>query len=156
FGKGMERALEVSRYAGFEERRAESSQRGMLRGIGIANAIERAASPNQHEFAEIRFTPSGSALVLLGTKNQGQGHETMYKQIVFERLGLDPSDVQFVDGDTDRVAFGMGTNGSRSTVIGGSAMWRAADRIIEKGKTIASHLLEAPASDIEFANGQFT
>jgi len=156
FGKGMEQALQSANYSTFEERRAESKARGMLRGIGLANAIERAASPNQHEFAEIRFNPSGSALVLLGTKNQGQGHETMYKQIVFERLGLDPSEVQFVDGDTDRVAFGMGTNGSRSTVIGGTALWNAADRIIEKGKKIAGHLLEASGGDIEFVKGQFT
>jgi carbon-monoxide dehydrogenase large subunit len=155
FGRGMEQALEASGYASFEERRAEARQRGMLRGIGIANAIERAASPNQHEFAEIRFTPSGSALVLMGTKNQGQGHETMYKQIVYERLGLAPSDVQFIDGDTDRVAFGMGTNGSRSTAIGGTALWRAADRIVEKGRKIASHLLEAAAEDLEFTAGAF-
>jgi carbon-monoxide dehydrogenase large subunit len=92
---------------------------------------------------------------MLGTKNQGQGHETMYKQIVFERLGLDPSEVQFIDGDTDRVAFGMGTNGSRSTVIGGTALWNAADRIIDKGKKIAGHLLEASDGDIEFVKGQF-
>jgi len=155
FGRGMEQALEASGYASFEERRAEAHRRGMLRGIGIANAIERAASPNQHEFAEIRFTPSGSALVLMGTKNQGQGHETMYKQIVFERLGLAPSEVQFIDGDTDRVAFGMGTNGSRSTAIGGTALWRAADRIVEKGRKIASHLLEAAAEDLEFTAGAF-
>jgi carbon-monoxide dehydrogenase large subunit len=155
FGRGMEQALEASGYASFEERRAEARGRGMLRGIGMANAIERAASPNQHEFAEIRFTPSGSALVLVGTKNLGQGHETMYKQIVYERLGLAPSDVQFIDGDTDRVAFGMGTNGSRSTAIGGTALWRAADRIVEKGRKIASHLLEAAPEDLEFSAGEF-
>ena len=155
FGRGMESALKVSDYAGFEARRAEAKQRGMLRGYGLANAIERAASANQHEFAEIRFNPSGSAIVLLGTKAQGQGHETLYKQIANERLGLDPSEVQFIDGDTDRVAFGMGSNGSRSTVIGGTALWRAADRIIEKGKKIAAHLLEAAAGDIEFNDGSF-
>ena len=155
FGRGLERALAVANYAGFEARRAEAKTRGMLRGIGIANAIERAASANQHEFAEIRFTPGGSALVLIGTKAQGQGHETLYKQIVNERLGLDPSEVQFIDGDTDRVAFGMGTNGSRSTVVGGTALWRAADRIIEKGKKIAAHMLEASVGDIEFADGEF-
>ena len=156
FDRGLTRALEAAGYAGFEARRAEARGRGMLRGIGVANAIERAASPMQHEFAEIRFNPSGSALVLLGTKSQGQGHETLYKQIVNERLGLDPSEVQFIDGDTDRVAFGMGTNGSRSTVVGGTALWLAADRIIDKGKKIAGHLLEAAQGDIEFANGEFT
>lgn len=155
FGRGMAQALEATDYAGFEARRDEARQRGMLRGIGIANAIERAASPNQHEFAEIRFTPSGSALVLMGTKNQGQGHETMYKQIVYERLGLAPSEVQFIDGDTDRVAFGMGTNGSRSTAIGGTALWNAADRIVAKGQKIASHLLEAAPDDLEFSSGAF-
>ena len=108
------------------KRQAESRARGKLRGIGFANAIERAASPSQPEYAEIRFNPSGTAMVLVGTKSQGQGHETLYKQILNERLGLDPKDVKFIDGDTDRVAFGMGTNGSRSTVIGGGAAWTAA------------------------------
>jgi carbon-monoxide dehydrogenase large subunit len=155
FERGMTRALEAADFAGFEKRRAESKSRGMLRGIGVANAIERAASPGQHEFAEIRFNPSGSALVLLGTKSQGQGHETLFKQIMHQRLGMDPSEVQFIDGDTDRVAFGMGTNGSRSTVVGGTALWKAADRIIEKGKKIAAHMLEAAAGDIEFEKGEF-
>jgi carbon-monoxide dehydrogenase large subunit len=155
FERGMLRALEAADFAGFEKRRAEAKARGMLRGIGVANAIERAASPGQHEFAEIRFNPSGSALVLLGTKSQGQGHETLFKQIMHQRLGIDPSEVQFIDGDTDRVAFGMGTNGSRSTVVGGTALWKAADRIIEKGKKIAAHMLEAAAGDIEFEKGEF-
>ncbi len=155
FGRGMEQALAAADFAGFELRRAEAKSRGMLRGIGVINAIERAASPSQQEFAEVRFTPSGSALVLIGTKNQGQGHETLYKQIVNQRLGLDPSEVQFIDGDTDRVAFGMGSNGSRSTVIGGTALWNASGRIIEKGKKIAGHLLEAADSDITFSDGEF-
>ena len=92
----------------------------------------------------------------MGTKNQGQGHETMFKQILNERLGIDPNDVQYIDGDTDRVAFGMGTNGSRSTVLGGSALFVAADKVIEKGKMLAGHLLEAGEQDIEFADGNFT
>ena len=81
----------------------------------------------------------------MGTKNQGQGHETMFKQILNERLGIDPADVQYIDGDTDRVAFGMGTNGSRSTVLGGSALFMAADKVIEKGKKLAGHC-SRPAS----------
>lgn len=156
FGRGMDLAAKTADVAGFEARRAEARSRGMLRGLGFVNAIERAASPNQHEFAEIRFNPSGSVLLLVGTKHQGQGHETMYKQILNERLGIDPADVQFIDGDTDRVAFGMGTNGSRSTVVGGTAIWNAADRIIEKGRRIAGHLLEASTEDIEFIDGSFT
>ena len=91
----------------------------------------------------------------MGTKNQGQGHETMFKQILNERLGIDPADVQFIDGDTDRVAFGMGTNGSRSTVLGGSALYGAAEKVIAKGKRIAGHLLEAGEQDIQFAEGAF-
>jgi len=91
----------------------------------------------------------------MGTKAQGQGHETMFKQILNEKLGIDPNDVQFIDGDTDRVAFGMGTNGSRSTVLGGSALFLAADKVVEKGKRIAGHLLEAGEQDIEFAEGTF-
>ncbi len=92
----------------------------------------------------------------MGTKAQGQGHETMFKQILNERLGIDPNEVQYIDGDTDRVAFGMGTNGSRSTVLGGSAVFLAAGKVIEKGKKLAGHLLEAGEQDIEFAEGNFT
>ena len=156
FDRGFERLLDMCQHSRFAERQTSARANGKLRGIGFANAIERAASPSQPEYAEIRFNPSGTAMVLVGTKSQGQGHETLYKQIVHERLGLDPKDVKFIDGDTDRVAFGMGTNGSRSTVIGGGAAWKAADRIIEKGKRIAAHLLEASEQDIDFEAGQFS
>jgi len=156
FPTNMDMALAAADHDGFPARREQSRARGMLRGIGLANAIEQAASPAQSEFAEIRFDTSGSAQLLIGTKNQGQGHETTFKQILHERLGLDPHDVHFTDGDTDQVAFGMGTNGSRSTVVGGSAIYLAADKIIEKGKRIAAHLLEAQAADLEFTDGRFT
>ena len=155
FARNMDDALRLSRHDGFPARRAESKTHGKLRGIGIANAIERAAAPGL-EFAEIRFTPGGTALVLMGTKNQGQGHETTFKQILHERLGLAPQEVQYIDGDTDRVAYGMGTMGSRSTVIGGTALWLAADKVIAKGRKIAAHLLEAAPADIAFAEGRFT
>jgi carbon-monoxide dehydrogenase large subunit len=92
----------------------------------------------------------------MGSKNQGQGHETMFKQIVNEKLGLDPAEVQYIDGDTDRVAFGIGTMGSRSTVIGGTALTVAAGKIVAKAKKIAAHMLEAAEADIEFADGQFS
>src|SRR5262245_62689964 len=92
----------------------------------------------------------------MGTKNQGQGHETTFKQILHERLGLDPGDVRYIDGDTDRVGFGMGTMGSRSTVIGGTAVWVAADKVIAKGRKIAAKLLEAAEADLGFADGRFT
>ncbi len=154
FAAGMEMALKLADTAGFAARRQEAGRRGRLRGLGLVNAIERAAGPTM-EFAEIRFNPSGTAAVLMGTKSQGQGHETTFKQIVHEKLGLDPEEVQFIEGDTDRVAFGMGTNGSRSTVIGGSALTIAADKVIAKGRRIAAHLLEAKAEDVEFADGVF-
>ncbi len=150
----LEKALALSDWDGFPRRRAHSRAHGRLRGIGLANPIEKAAGPGQ-EFAEIRFHPSGNITLLMGSKNQGQGHETTFKQVLSEKLGIDPSDIQYIDGDTDRVAFGIGTNGSRSTVIGGSALWMAADKIIAKAKKLAAHLMEAAEADIEFADGTF-
>ena len=154
FGKNMDDALKLADVAGFPARLEASRQRGLLRGWAVVNPIEQAAGP-QPEFAEIRFSPSGSATVFMGTKNQGQGHETTFKQILHERLGIDPAEVRYIDGDTDRVAFGMGTMGSRSTVIGGSALWTAADKIIAKGRKIAARLMEAAEADIVFADGRF-
>jgi carbon-monoxide dehydrogenase large subunit len=155
FPAQMEAALKLADVAGFPARRETARRRGRLRGLGIANAIERAAGP-QPEFAEIRFSPSGSVTVFMGTKNQGQGHETTFKQILHERLGLDPADVRYIDGDTDRVAFGMGSMGSRSTVIGGTALWMAADKVIAKGRRIAAKMLEAAEADITFTDGAFS
>jgi aerobic carbon-monoxide dehydrogenase large subunit len=150
----MARALELGDATGFEARRAEAKARGRLRGLGIVNAIERAASPGA-EFAELRFNTGGQATLLMGTIHQGQGHETSFKQIAIEKLGLAPEDIRYVDGDTDVVAFGTGTNGSRSTVIGGTAVTMAAEKIIAKAKKIAAHLLEASEADVQFAEGRF-
>jgi aerobic carbon-monoxide dehydrogenase large subunit len=136
FPSNQQKALAQADWAGFPARRDEAKARGKLRGIGVANPIEKAAGPGQ-EFAEIRFHPSGNATLLMGSKNKGQGHETTFKQVLNEKLGLDPATVQYIDGDTNRVAFGIGTKGSRSTVIGGSALWMAADKVIAKGKRIA-------------------
>jgi carbon-monoxide dehydrogenase large subunit len=154
FERSLDQALRLADVAGFAARRETSRLRGRLRGLGMANAIERAASP-QPEFAEIRFDASGGATLLMGTKSQGQGHETTFKQVLHERLGLDPETVRYVDGDTDRVAFGTGTMGSRSTVVGGSALWLAADKVIAKGRRIAAHLLEAAEADLSFEEGRF-
>jgi carbon-monoxide dehydrogenase large subunit len=154
FEKVLDRALGAADRAGFAARREASRARGRLRGLGVSMPIERAAAPGL-EYAEIRFDASGTATILMGTKNQGQGHETTFKQIVAERLGLDPREVRYVDGDTDRVAFGTGTMGSRSTVIGGTALWLAADKVIAKGRAIAAHLLEAAPEDLRFADGHF-
>jgi carbon-monoxide dehydrogenase large subunit len=155
FERNMDAALKLADVAGFPARREAAKKRGVLRGIGIANAIEQAAGP-QPEFAEIRFSPSGSATLFMGSKNQGQGHETTFKQILHERLGLDPHEVKYIDGDTDRVGWGMGTMGSRSTVIGGSAVVTAADKVVAKGAKIAAKLLEAAEGDIKFADGKFS
>ena len=155
FERGMDKALALSDYENFPARKKQSQSRGKLRGIGLSNAIERAAAPGI-EYAEIRFEPGGSATLLLGTKNQGQGHETMYRQIAHTRLGLAPEDLRVIDGDTDSVAFGAGSAGSRSAVIGGTALWLAADKVIAKGKRIAAHLLEAAEADVAFAQGRFT
>ncbi len=154
FASGMDKALELSDWAGYAKRKEGSKQRGKLRGIGVINAIERASSPGL-EYAEIRFHPSGSATLAMGSKNQGQGHETSFRQIVNERLGLDPKDVAYVDGDTEKVAYGVGTMGSRSMAIAGTALVIAADKIIAKGKKIAAQLMEAAAPDVEFDAGKF-
>jgi aerobic carbon-monoxide dehydrogenase large subunit len=154
FIENQAEALKMADYAGFPARQAASRENGKLRGIGMANPIERAASPSP-DFAEVRFSTDGSTTILMGTKSQGQGHETVYKQIVGERLGLDPSDIRVIDGDTDRVAFGIGTMGSRSTVIGGSALHNASLKIEAKARKIAAHQLEASEADIEFQDGIF-
>ncbi|MGB0631121.1 MAG: xanthine dehydrogenase family protein molybdopterin-binding subunit [Alphaproteobacteria bacterium] len=155
FEENQKRVLEMADYDGFPARRDAARARGKLRGIGTANPIERSASPSP-DFAEIRFSTDGTATILMGTKSQGQGHETVYKQIVGERLGLDPARMRVIDGDTDRVAFGIGTMGSRSTVIGGSALYYAAEKVIEKAMKIAAHILEAAEADIEFGDGAFS
>src|SRR5262249_28891276 len=142
FEQNMDAVLDRADYAGFAVRRTEARGRGKLRGFGLANAIERAAAPPGPETAEIRFDPSGSATLLVGTTAQGQSHETMYKILLGEKLGLDSDDVMMLQGDTDKVPWGTGTFGSRSAVIGGSAVYRAADKIIAKGRRIAAHLLE--------------
>jgi carbon-monoxide dehydrogenase large subunit len=155
FEKGMDKALLLSNWKSFEERRKQSLLKGRLRGIGLSNAIERAAAPGM-EYAEVRFEPGGTATLLVGTKSQGQGHETMYRQIAASRLGMAPEDLRVAEGDTDALAYGAGSFGSRSAAVGGTALWLAADKVIAKGKRIAAHLLEAADADIAFANGRFS
>jgi carbon-monoxide dehydrogenase large subunit len=155
FEKGMDMALKLADFAGFEKRRAEAHKRGKLRGIGISNTIERAAAGG-FEGAEIRFDKSGAATLLAGSVTHGQGHETIFKQIMCDRLGLDPSEVHYVWGDTDQVFVGEGTGGSRSATIGGSAVQIAAERITGKAKAIAGHLLKLDPDEINFADGVFS
>ena len=155
FEKSMNMALELADVAGFERRRAQARARGKLRGIGLSNTIERAAAQG-FEGAEIRFDKSGAATLLTGSVTQGQGHETIFKQIMCDRLGLDPGEVHYIQGDTDQVFVGEGTGGSRSATIGGSAVAEAAERITNKGKHIAAHLLKLGADEISFADGVFS
>jgi carbon-monoxide dehydrogenase large subunit len=158
FETGMDMALEAADWNGFPARRAESLKRGKLRGISITNAIEIAAGPPRtpnEEGAEIRFDSSGEATLLVGSHNHGQGHETAFRQIIHSMLGLDPSRVRVVCGDTDQVGHGRGTFGSRSIIAVGAALDRSATRIIARGKQIAAHLLEAAEADMEFEHGIF-
>ena len=154
FEKNLDRALELADHAAFEERRAAARAKGRLRGIGISNTIERAAAPGQ-ERALLRFDPSGTATLFVGTISHGQGHETIYKQIVAQTLGIDPATLRVEEGDSDALSIGGGTGGSRSATLGGSAVLRAAEKIVELAKPIAAHLLEAAEDDLEFADGAF-
>jgi carbon-monoxide dehydrogenase large subunit len=155
FEKNMDMAMEMADVAGFARRRKEASKHGKLLGLGISNTIERAAAPGT-EGAEVRFDRSGSATIFSGSLNQGQGHETIFKQLVCDRLGLHPDDVRYVQGDTDEIFFSEGTGGSRSATMAGSAFQMATDKVIEKGKKIAAHALKVAAEDVKFADGVFS
>jgi carbon-monoxide dehydrogenase large subunit len=155
FAKNMDEALHMADAHGFGKRRAESLSKGKLRGFGFSNTIERAAGPG-YEGAEIRFDRSGSITLFSGSNNQGQGHETAFKQIVCDRLGVDPKEITYVSGDTDTVFFGEGTGGSRSAATGGSAVAAAADKIISKAKQIAAHVLKVGVDDLKFEDGIFS
>ena len=160
-------ALKTADYAGFPARRAEAARRGKLRGIGISTYLEACGiAPSQvagalgaraglYEVANIRVHPTGSVTVFTGTHSHGQGHETTMAQLVADQLGLPLDQIEIVHGDTGQIPFGMGTYGSRSLAVGGSAMVKAMDKIIAKGKRIAAHLMEAAVEDIEFKDGAF-
>ena len=155
FEKNMDMALELADAAGFKKRREQSRKRGKLRGLGISNTIERAAAPGT-EGAEIRFDRSGTATLFSGSVTAGQGHETVFKQLVCDRLGLNPDEVRYVQGDTDEVFYGEGTGGSRSATMAGSAFLMAIDKVIEKAKAIVAHALKLDAADVNFADGVFS
>jgi len=150
----LDKALELGDWTGFEKRRQESAKRGKLRGRGLACYIESATVFNDR--MEIRFDPSGAVTILAGTFSHGQGHETAYAQLASAFLGVDFESVKLIQGDTDAVAIGRGTYGSRSITVGGAALKIAADKIIERGRKIASFILEAAEGDIDFAEGDFT
>ena len=150
----LDEALEVADVAGFAARRAESARRGRLRGLGIGPYLEGTGGVPQ-EFAEVRVLPEGVVEVPIGALSQGQGHETVFAQVVAERLGVPFDSVRIVMGDTDRVARGIGTFASRSMVRAGSAAVEASDGLIAMGRTMAARLLEAAAGDIEYDDGAF-
>ena len=159
FESNLDRALVASDWRGFAKRHAAAKKRGMLRGIGIANAIEiaggPAGSPNE-EFAELRFDAEGGVTILTGIHSHGQGLETVLPQVLHDELGIAIDKIRTVFGDTDLVYHGRGAGGSRSAAAGSAVVREAALRIIAKGRRIAAHLLEAGEEDIAFADGQFT
>ncbi|WP_296654892.1 xanthine dehydrogenase family protein molybdopterin-binding subunit [Paraburkholderia sp.] len=163
----LSRALELADVKGFAARRDASKARGMLRGLGHSCYIEACglapsniagalgARAGLFEAGEVRVNPTGSVTVFTGSHSHGQGHETTFAQVVSDRLGVPIEQIEIVHGDTGRVPFGMGTYGSRSIAVGGTAIMKALDKIESKAKKIAAHLLEAGVEDIEFANGVF-
>ena len=154
FGRNLEDDLVLADVEGFEVRRRASAAQGRLRGLGIASTVE-ASNAGLIEHAEIRFDPTGTVTVAVGTHDHGQGHQTTFRQIIADRLGIDPAHIRFNFGDTDEIAIGTGTFGSRSTVSAGTAMLIAADKIVAKGRRIAAHMMEAAEHDIEFRGGRF-
>jgi carbon-monoxide dehydrogenase large subunit len=154
FAGVMDAALGLADVAGFDARYDEAARRGRLLGLGICNAIEQTARPSP-EGVEIRLEPGGHATIAIGTAGQGQGHATIFRQLVCPSLGLDPKLVRIQDGDSDAVATGVGTFNSRSIVTGGSAITQTVEKIIEAGKPIAATLLEAAIGDLEFDLGEF-
>jgi aerobic carbon-monoxide dehydrogenase large subunit len=164
----MTSAQKLADVAGFAARKAASEAKGMKRGIGYSSYIEACgiapsniagalgARAGLFECGEIRVHPTGSVTVFTGSHSHGQGHETTFAQVVAARLGIAVDQVDVVHGDTGRVPFGMGTYGSRSISVGGAAIMKALDKIENKAKKIAAHLLESSDADIDFANGEFT
>lgn len=163
----LNKALELADWDGFEVRREEAKSRGKLRGVGFSCYIEACGlAPSQvagslgagvglWESGEVRFNPTGSVTVLTGSHSHGQGHETTFAQLVAGRLGISVDDVEVVHGDTGRLDFGMGTYGSRSLAVGGSALSISADKIVAKGRKIAAHLMRTDPDNVDFEDGVY-
>ncbi|MFN9013959.1 MAG: xanthine dehydrogenase family protein molybdopterin-binding subunit [Pseudomonadota bacterium] len=163
----LSRAIELADVAGFPARRAASEARGLKRGLGYSAYIEACgiapssiagalgARAGLFEAGEVRVHPTGKVTVFTGSHSHGQGHETTFAQVVADRLGLPLDDVSIEHGDTGKVLFGMGTYGSRSIAVGGTAILKAVDKVIAKGRKIAAHLMEASEGDIVFEGGEF-
>ena len=164
----MDKLMEVADFAGFKARREASEKNGKLRGLGVNCYIEACgiapsnlvgqlgARAGLYESATVRVNATGGLVVMTGSHSHGQGHETSFPQVIADMIGIDESMVEIVHGDTANTPMGMGTYGSRSLAVGGSAMVRATEKIIAKAKKIAAHILEASDADIELKDGQFS
>jgi len=164
----LEKGLEMLGYEDFRKAQKEAANSGKLLGVGFSTYIEACgiapsavvgslgARAGLFEVGQVRVQPTGKVSVYTGSHSHGQGHETTFAQVVADKLGLSMDDVEIVHGDTERIGFGMGTYGSRSIAVGGAAIMLSINKIIEKGKKITAHLLEANADDIEFESGKFT
>ncbi|OUS22019.1 carbon monoxide dehydrogenase [Rhodobacterales bacterium 59_46_T64] len=164
----MDKLTQVADFAGFAARRAESEAKGKLRGFGVNCYIEACgiapsnlvgqlgARAGLYESATVRVNATGGLTVMTGSHSHGQGHETAFPQVIADMIGIDASMIEIEHGDTDKAPMGMGTYGSRSLAVGGSAMVRATEKIINKAKKIAAHLMEASESDVELKDGQFS
>ncbi len=163
----LDKALDMADYSGFAGRKETSAKAGKLRGIGLSSYIEACGlAPSQvagalgagvglYEAAQVRFTPTGGVIVLSGAKSHGQGHETTLAQVASDQLGVPIENVEIVQGDTSRIPFGMGTYGSRSAAVGASAVVKAIDKLVAKGRKIAAHIMEASEADLEYDHGTF-
>jgi carbon-monoxide dehydrogenase large subunit len=154
FAPHLEQALDLARWDGFAARRERSAQRGLLRGIGCAMYVENDGGPPS-EFAEVEVDPAGVVQVRVGTQNFGMGHETVFAQVAADALQLPVDAVHVIDGDTDRVARGSGSMGSRSMRVGGTAITLGAETVLARGRALAAEMLEATASDLDYADGCF-
>ncbi len=155
FEKNMDLALDLSDRNGVKARKSEARKRGKLLGFGLSNTIERAGAPST-EGAEVRFDRSGSLILFSGSNSQGQGHETVFKQLVCDRLGLDPKEAQYIQGDTDQVFYGEGTGGSRSATLAGSAFHLATEKVVTKARAIAATMLKVEEAELKFDEGVFS
>jgi aerobic carbon-monoxide dehydrogenase large subunit len=155
FPQNQEIALAKANAEGFEARRAEAQERGKLLGLGMGNNVESSAPPGQ-EWAKLGIDEDGNALLFAGSTDQGQGHATMYTQIICERLGMTPEQVRIVEGDTGTLEKGFGSGGSKVSGLGGSAVFETSGMIIDKGKGLAAEHLEAAEADIDYTDQVFT
>jgi carbon-monoxide dehydrogenase large subunit len=154
FATVLKKAVEAADRKGFNQRKRESRKRGKLRGIGIGSFLEVTAPPSK-ELGGIVFEPDGSVTALTGTMDFGMGHASPFAQVLSDRLGIPFEKIRLVQGDSDRLAIGGGSGGSKSIMSSGTAFVQAAAKVIDQGKQIASHVLEAAPSDIEFRDGRF-